>query len=151
MTITKLVRTGLIAATLALSASAGMAAEFEVKMLNKGADGQAMVFEPASLRVAVGDTVRFVPVDKGHDAAAVKELIPEGATEFKGKMNQELVVTIDKEGAYVIKCSPHWGMGMVALVVAGEGVPANLDAVKTAKMAKKTRERLDQEIAALGL
>jgi hypothetical protein len=40
---------------------------------------------------------------------------------------------------------------MVALVVAGEGVPANLDAVKTAKMAKKTRERLDQEIAALGL
>ncbi|MCY1668139.1 pseudoazurin [Rhizobium sp. SL86] len=135
----------------ALCGTSAAAAEFEVKMLNKGSDGEAMVFEPASLRVAVGDTVRFLPVDKGHDAAAVKELIPEGTEEFKGKMNQELVVTITKEGAYVIKCSPHWGMGMVALIVAGEGAPANLEAIKTAKMAKKTRERLDKEIAALGL
>jgi hypothetical protein len=42
-------------------------------------------------------------------------------------------------------------MGMVALIVAGDGTPANLDAIKTAKMAKKTRDRLDAEIAKLGL
>lgn len=148
---TTLIAAGVMMAGSALCGTSAAAAEFEVKMLNKGADGEAMVFEPASLRVAVGDTVRFLPVDKGHDAAAVKELIPEGTEEFKGKMNQELVVTITKEGAYVIKCSPHWGMGMVALIVAGEGAPANLEAIKTAKMAKKTRERLDKEIAALGL
>lgn len=151
MTLITLARTSLLALGLALSASASFAADFEVKMLNKGADGEAMVFEPASLRVAVGDTVHFLPVDKGHDASAVKELIPEGVAEFKGKMNQELVVTIEKEGAYVFKCSPHWGMGMVALIVAGDASPVNLDAVKTAKMAKKTRDRLDKEIAALGL
>ncbi|WP_442793025.1 pseudoazurin [Rhizobium sp. SL86] len=148
---TTLIAAGVMMAGSALCGTSAAAAEFEVKMLNKGSDGEAMVFEPASLRVAVGDTVRFLPVDKGHDAAAVKELIPEGTEEFKGKMNQELVVTITKEGAYVIKCSPHWGMGMVALIVAGEGAPANLEAIKTAKMAKKTRERLDKEIAALGL
>ncbi|WP_137130385.1 pseudoazurin [Rhizobium sp. FY34] len=151
MTLIPLARTSLLALGLALFASASLAADFEVKMLNKGADGEAMVFEPASLRVAVGDTVHFLPSDKGHDAAAVKELIPDGVAEFKGKMNQELVVTIDKEGAYVVKCTPHWGMGMVALIVAGDASPANLDAVKTAKMAKKTRDRLDKEIAALGL
>jgi pseudoazurin len=148
---TTLIAAGVMMAGSALCGTFAAAAEFEVKMLNKGSDGEAMVFEPASLRVTVGDTVRFLPVDKGHDAAAVKELIPEGTEEFKGKMNQELVVTITKEGAYVIKCSPHWGMGMVALIVAGEGAPANLEAIKTAKMAKKTRERLDKEIAALGL
>lgn len=125
------------------------AAEHEIKMLNKGADGEAMVFEPAALKVAVGDTVKFTPVDKGHDAATVKELLPEGAQEIKGKMNQELLVTIDKEGAYVIKCTPHWGMGMVALIVAGDA-PANLEAVKAAKMAKKTRDRLDAELKTLG-
>ncbi len=141
----------LVAAVAVLGANAATAADFEVKMLNKGSDGEAMVFEPASLRVAVGDVVHFVPVDKGHDAAAVKDLIPEGATEFKGKLGQELVVTIEKEGAYVFKCTPHWGMGMVALIVAGEGTPANLDAVKQAKLVKKTRERLDKEITALGL
>lgn len=151
MKLTTMMTAGLMVAGTALCSSMASAADFEVKMLNKGADGEAMVFEPAALRVAVGDTVHFVPVDKGHDAAAVKELIPEGTEEFKGKMNQELTVTFTKEGAYVIKCSPHWGMGMVALVVAGDGAPANLEAVKAAKMAKKTRERLDKEIAALGL
>ncbi len=57
-----------------------------------------MVFEPAAIKVAVGDTVKFVPTDKGHDAAAVKELLPEGVAPFEGKMNQELVVKIEKEG-----------------------------------------------------
>ena len=47
-------------------AAPAMAANFEVKMLNKGADG-AMVFEPALTKVAVGDTVTFIPTDKGHN------------------------------------------------------------------------------------
>lgn len=127
------------------------AAEIEVKMLNKGVDGGAMVFEPAAVKASVGDVIVFVPVDKGHDAAAVKGMIPEGAAEFKGKMNETLRVTVDKEGAFVVKCTPHLGMGMVALIVAGESAPANLDAIKTGKLPKKARERLDAEIAALGL
>ena len=44
--------------TLAASVSSVMAADFEVKMLNKGADGD-MVFEPALTEIAVGDTVTF--------------------------------------------------------------------------------------------
>lgn len=145
-------KTCLAATTLVMAgllSNAALAAEHEIKMLNKGADGEAMVFEPAALKVAVGDTVKFVPVDKGHDAATVKELLPEGVEETKGKMNQELVLKVDKEGAYVIKCTPHWGMGMVALIVAGDK-PANVDAVKNAKMAKKTRDRLDAELKTLG-
>ena len=44
-----------------------MAAEVEVKMLNKGTEG-AMVFEPALVKVEPGDTVKFVATDKGHNA-----------------------------------------------------------------------------------
>lgn len=151
MTLKAILASSFLALGPALAAPGAFAADIEVKMLNKGATGEAMVFEPAAVRAAVGDTIHFVPVDKGHDAAAVKELLPEGVEEFKGKMNQELAVTVEKEGAYVVKCSPHWGMGMVALVVVGEGAPANLEAVKAAKMPKKTRERLDAAIASLGL
>lgn len=134
-----------------LFAFPALSAEIEVKMLNKGSDGQAMVFEPATVKAAVGDVITFVPVDKGHDAAAVKEMIPEGVADFKGKMNETVKVTVDKEGAYVVKCTPHLGMGMVALVVVGDAPPPNLDAVKNGKLPKKARDRLNAEIAKLGL
>ena len=148
----KTAKTAFILATgLALFSLPAFGAEIAVKMLNKGSDGQAMVFEPAAVRAAPGDVIRFMPVDKGHNAAAVKGLIPEGTEEFTGKINQELTITVEKEGAYVIKCTPHFGMGMIALVVVGEGTPANLDAVKNAKMPKKTKERLDAAVAQLGL
>lgn len=135
----------------ALFAFPALSAEIEVKMLNKGSDGQAMVFEPATVKAAVGDVITFVPVDKGHDAAAVKGMIPEGVAEFKGKMNETVKVTVDKEGAYVVKCTPHLGMGMIALVVVGDAAPANLDAVKNGKLPKKARDRLNDEITKLGL
>jgi pseudoazurin len=147
---TKIFRIFTSAAIAGLFAFPALAADIEVKMLNKGANGEAMVFEPAFVKAAIGDVITFVPVDKGHDAAAMKDMIPDGVEEFKGKMNQELKVTVEKEGAYVIKCTPHMGMGMVALVIVGDGVPANLDAVKTGKLPKKARERLDAEIAGLG-
>jgi pseudoazurin len=113
------------ALAIALSAAAGVsaasAAEFEVKMLNKGAEGM-MVFEPSFLQVAPGDTVRFVPTDKSHNAESIEGMLPEGAQPFQGKMNQELAVTFEVPGVYGFKCKPHYGMGMVGLIVVGEPV-----------------------------
>jgi pseudoazurin len=126
-----------------------MAADFEVQMLNKGKDG-AMVFEPSSLKIAKGDTVTFVPTDKSHNAETIDGLIPDGATAFKGKMNESVKITFDVEGAYAVKCAPHVGMGMIGLVVVGDA-PKNLDAIKAAKLPKKARERLDADIAAAGV
>ncbi len=142
-------RTMAFAVMAALSlATTAAAADFEVHMLNKGKAG-AMVFEPSLVKVAPGDTVTFIPTDKSHNAETVKDLIPEGAKPFKGKINETVKVTFDVPGAYVVKCTPHLGMGMVALVVVGDA-PANLEAVKTGKLPKKARERLDADIAALG-
>jgi pseudoazurin len=134
---------------LATMASYAAAADFEVHMLNKGKDG-TMVFEPGLTKIAKGDTVTFIPVDKSHNAESIKDLIPDGAKPFKGKMNETIKVTFDVEGAYAVKCAPHVGMGMTALVVVGEA-PANIDAIKAAKLPKKARERLDADIAAAGL
>ena len=119
-----------------LAAGSANAAEHEVKMLNKGEKG-AMVFEPDFLKVEVGDTVKFVPTDKGHDAESIKGMLPEGAASFKGKINQEIVYTIEKEGVYGVKCTPHYAMGMVMLVVAGE--PTNAEEAKTVKHPGKAK------------
>jgi pseudoazurin len=136
------------AAILIAMAVPAFAADFEVHMLNKGESG-AMVFEPAFVKVSPGDTVTFIPTDKGHNAETVKDMIPDGATPFKSKLNEAFKATFDTAGAYVIKCPPHFGMGMVALVVVGDA-PANLEVIKTGKIPKKARERLDAAIAAAG-
>jgi pseudoazurin len=127
------------AALLALAlASAAHAAEVEVKMLNKGGDGGAMVFEPALVKLAPGDTVRFVATDKGHNAETIKGMLPDGATAFTGKNGEDISVTFDKDGIYGIKCLPHYGMGMVAMIVVG--TPTNLDQAKAVPQVGKARQ-----------
>jgi pseudoazurin len=117
------------------------AAEHEVKMLNKGAKG-AMVFEPDLIQAAPGDTIKFVPSDKSHNVEAVKGMLPEGVGAFKSKMNEEYVLTVDKDGVYGVKCAPHYGMGMVALIVAGK--PGNLAEAKAAKQTGKAKKVFEE-------
>jgi pseudoazurin len=127
----------LAASFAALVIGSAQAADHEVQMLNKGEMG-AMVFQPDFIQAAVGDTVTFVPTDKGHDAESIKGMIPEGAKPFKGKMNEKITVTLDAEGVYGIKCTPHYGMGMVALITVGK--PTNLEAAQAVKHSGKAKK-----------
>ena len=138
-----------LAAMLAgMSALPATAANVEIHMKNKGEAG-AMVFEPALAKVAVGDTVTFIPTDKGHNAETIPGMAPEGAKAFKGKINQEIAVTFDAPGTYGVKCAPHFGMGMVALIVVG-GDTGNLEPVKAIKLPKKAQERCEAIYDAVG-
>ena len=135
-----------IAATFAAALVAGtaQAADHQVQMLNKGEKG-SMVFQPSLIVAAPGDTVTFVPTDKSHDAESIKDMIPDGATPFKGKMNEQITVTVDKEGVYGVKCTPHYGMGMVALIVVGK--PSNLDEAKAVKQTGKAKKVFEELLA----
>ena len=99
--------------------SSATAKEWQVKMLNKGSNGAAMVFEPAYLAVKPGDTVKFIAVDKGHNAETIAGMLPAGAAPFKGKFNEEIVIRFAAPGLYGYKCLPHISMGMVGLVQVG--------------------------------
>ncbi len=136
----------LIAASLAalLLAPAAFAENFEVKMLNKGEEG-AMVFEPAFVKAAVGDTVTFISTDKGHNAEGIDDMLPEGVEEFKSAMGKDYVLTLTAEGLYGVKCTPHFMMGMVALIQAG--APANQEAVMAVVLKGKAKTRFEPLVA----
>ncbi len=102
----------------AMASTAAQAKDVQVKMLNKGSTGM-MVFEPAYVAVKPGDTVTFVPVDKGHNAQSLPGMIPAGAAPFAGKINEAVTVKFSKSGLYGYKCLPHAGMGMIGLVQVG--------------------------------
>lgn len=110
---------GLLLAGLSLAAAPAQAREWQVKMLNKGSDGKLMVFEPAFIAAKPGDTVKFLATNKGHNAESVAGMAPAGGTTFKGKINEEIVVRLNKPGLYGYKCLPHVGMGMVGLIQVG--------------------------------
>ena len=139
----------LLALSLLFALGLAGAAEHTVEMKNMGADG-SMVFEPAVIKVAVGDTVNFVLIDQLHNSESVEGLTPEGAVTWKGGMNQNISVTLDKEGVYVYQCTPHVMLGMVGVIVAGE--PVNLEAIKSdskelSGMFVMNKDRLDKYLA----
>jgi pseudoazurin len=133
-------RKAMMAAVIALATTIGgaaAAAEVEVKMLNKGAEGM-MVFEPALVKIAPGDSVKFVATDKGHNAETIKGMLPVEAAPFAGKSGEDVAVTFEKPGVYGVKCLPHYGMGMVAMVVVG--TPGNVDEAKAIPQIGKAKQ-----------
>jgi pseudoazurin len=121
-------RRAFLAGSSAIAASALLApalaraqsgANFEVLMLNKGTDGKTMGFSPSFLRIEPGDTVTFIPVDKGHNAETILGMIPDAADTWKGKVDEEFTVTFTIPGLYGYKCFPHYAMGMVGLIQVG--------------------------------
>lgn len=121
------------------------AAEHIVEMRNRDDAKNSMAFQPGFVKVDVGDTVKFVPTDKSHNTESVLEVWPEGVPPVKGAFSKEVVFTAEKEGLYVLKCAPHYGMGMVVLVQVGK--PVNLDKIKEYKATGLAKKRLDGEIA----
>jgi pseudoazurin len=128
----------LAAAVMLTMTSFAAAAEIEVKMLNKGSDGGMMVFEPALVKVEPGDTVKFVASDKGHNAETIKGMLPDGAAAFSGKSGEDVSVKFDQAGIYGVKCLPHYGMGMVAMIVVG--TPTNIDQAKAVPQVGKAKQ-----------
>ena len=99
------------------------AAEHTVKMLNNG-DGGMMIFEPAVLQVAVGDTVNFVATDMAHNSASV--FTPPGATPWRGMMSRDISVTLDTPGVYIYECTPHNMMAMVGVIQVTDGMDLDM-------------------------
>ena len=136
--------TAIVATT--LLAGTAFAEVHEVKMLNKGADGERNVFEPAVIQIQPGDTVKFIPTDKGHNSQAIEEMLPEGGTEWKGKLNKEIEVTFDAEGTFGYQCQPHYATGMVGLVLVGDA-SVNFEEAKAAKHRGKAKQRFEEYFA----
>ncbi|MGI6244563.1 MAG: pseudoazurin [Pseudochelatococcus sp.] len=114
--IASLLRALAIGAAVVTGADAAVAGEVhEVRMLNRNDIGP-MPYEPDYLAIAPGDTIRFVPTTKGHNAETIKGFVPEGAQPFRSKLSETFEITLTEPGFYGIKCTPHYAMGMVMLV-----------------------------------
>ena len=122
-------------------------ADITVEMLNKRADGQIMVYSQDISRIDVGDTITWVPTTKGHNVEFLAG--PDGwEAPKRSKMNKEYSYKFEIPGIYFYQCTPHKGMGMIALVVVG-GDTSNKDAIAKVKVVAKAKKKLPQLIEEL--
>jgi pseudoazurin len=127
-----------------------VSANHEVKMLNQGPSG-VMIFEPAVLKINIGDTVTFKSVDAAHNSASIPGMIPAGASPWNGQLSQDLTISFDVAGIYGYQCTPHSMMAMVGVIKVGND-KSNINEVKSAAQTFKStfvmnQSRLDDYLA----
>tara|TARA_B100000214_G_scaffold88105_1_gene60569 strand:+ start:838 stop:1278 length:441 start_codon:yes stop_codon:yes gene_type:complete len=111
-----------------------------VEMLNKRDDGAKMAYSEDITRIAVGDTITWVPTSKGHNVHFIAG--PEGwELPKKSKNNKEVAITFDTPGVYLYQCTPHATMGMIAMVIVGDDT-SNLDDIKSMKLRGKSKKKM---------
>ena len=125
-------------------ATPALAEDIYIEMLNKRDDGQKMVYGTDIARVEVGTTITWIPTSKGHNVEFIAG--PDGwDAPKKSKNGKEVSITFDQPGVYLYQCTPHKTMGMIALVVVGDG---NND-VSGAKVRGKSKQKLSELLEAL--
>ena len=122
------------------------AADMTIDMLNKRDDGAKMVYSVDVAKIDVGDTITWLPTSKGHNVEFIAG--PDGFDKpKKSKMNKEYSFTFEVPGIYLYQCTPHKGMGMIALVAVGGDV-SNADAVAKTRVLGKSKKILPKLLAA---
>ena len=132
------------ASLLALFATSAYAEDITIEMLNKRDDGAKMVYSEDIARIDVGDTITWVPTSKGHNVEFIAG--PDGwEAPKKSKNGKEVSITFDEPGVYLYQCTPHKTMGMIALVVVGEG-DNDVSGAKVRGKSKKKLAKLLEEL-----
>ena len=100
------------------NSDAESSSEIVINMLNLREDGEKMVYSQDVVNIEVGDTVKWLPKDGGHNVEFVA-----GPDSFeippKSYINREVSIKFDIPGIYLYVCSPHSIMGMIGIIVVG--------------------------------
>ena len=123
------------------SSVAAFADTIEVEMLTKNDAGDRMVFSKELIRANVGDVIRFLPTEKGHNAQSVKGALPDDQKSFKGKQNKIVEYLVTETGLTAVVCAPHQAMGMVALIVVGNDL-SNAQKILDARVRGKGKDKI---------
>lgn len=138
----RILTAGIVLASLA-AAQAASAAEVLVEMLTRDkATNTNNLYSPSLVRVNKGDTVKWVAKQAGHNVAFIAGGVPAGVALFNSPMSKDVTFKFEKPGIYMYKCTPHWGLGMVGLVVVGND-KSNLAAVKAVYVPPAAKKRLE--------
>jgi len=124
------------------------ASEYTVKLLTQGSDGKMMVFEPNFIKISQGDSINFVPSDSSHNAVSFS--VPSEKSSFEIPYGKATKITFHEEGVVLVKCVPHFAMGMIGVVQVGNNIDstkAKADWNKAKASVAMNKEAIDEAIS----
>ena len=145
MNLKSIIKKSLITVSITLLPTLLNAADVTIEMLNK-LGKESMVYSESVVNIQPGDTVKWLATTKGHNVQFLS--VPEGVGSFRSKLNVDTEYTFTVPGIYLYQCTPHKNMGMIAVVVV-DGNKDNLNAITSARVAGKSKQRLAKIIEIL--
>lgn len=135
----------LLVLMIGLNSQAVQAEVIEVQMLNNNPENPRSrnLFLPRVVHIQPGDVVKFIPVDFGHNAESINGLVPKDFPKFKSRLSESFEQAFEKEGIYAYKCTPHYAMGMVGIIVVGNAKP-DIDQFKAKKMPRRAAKAFNK-------
>lgn len=112
-----------------------------------------LYFEPSGIHVEAGDVVQFTAVTPDHTVTAFhpdigpSRRIPEAATPFSSPVigpNSAWLYRFEEVGVYDVYCGPHFLLGMVMRLVAGDVAEEDLPGYARSVEGAPTREQFSQ-------
>ena len=92
-------------------------------------------------RIEVGDTINWLPINKGHNVEFIKGGVPDGVDKFRSKYNVDTEYKFTIPGIYAYWCTPHKNMGMIGFVVV-DGDKSNLEQIKKIRFNAKSKKMM---------
>ena len=118
-----------------------------------------LVFQPDRLRIAPGETVRWVVESAGHSTTSYspanneqyRSRIADGAPPWTSNViatkGQSFEHTFTVEGVYQYYCIPHEGAGMVGTIVVGQALDGPGTAAIQPEISVAARQKLEEQMA----
>ena len=116
-----------------------------IEMLNQKGD-ETMLFSPGVVWVASKSIVTWKATDKTHNVAFIENGIPNGVPLFDSPYSQDVSYTFTVPGIYFYKCTSHFPMGMLGIVVVDADL-SNLAAIKALALPPLAAKKRDQLVA----
>ena len=124
--------------------------EYEIEMLSDS-EGGGYRFEPEFLQIDNGDRVRFTSLSPVHASKSIPSMVPNEWDNWTSRNGEDVIVRFDEPGVYGYKCSAHYSLGMVGLIIVDDekSEMSNLVRAKHPPAAAQKFEQLLREVKAV--
>ena len=120
-------------------------ANYQVTMNNRDSAGNRLAFDKEILSISSGDSVTWLPVDKGHN---IEMVASPNNLKFSSSAGEEVTLKFEDPGIYYYRCSPHKSAGMIGLIIVDNNY-SNIEQIKSSNAPGRAKIKLNTLLESL--